>query len=398
MTSINIRRYSDPDALKEIAPANLLAMLRGQSLFLSERGIILPDSANDGELDYESLANLFLSPDDIPKELVESFHLVNQMSNKNSMDHILDQVQTRQLQIEFAIDASPADVAAQLLLKNKALFQELHAERAVAKYRSFIFFVPQPGREIPPNFMPPTDLSPLEDELNDWYEKHKRGRSARVFWRQKDTEFWFYIRHAEPIKREGCVGMKDNQSGSMIYRPERHDLLVYDAEDGNIRVHADCNKEPEVFRKAFGTHLFGDQNFFPPGLEKYTLDPLKSNGRAALAFDGIEGLLSITLKEIEWYRGAGVLWEREVHKAEDVFSVFEERNFPIPESFNIRQAKFAVMFSDAKRSRTVTIRPSNYLSVGRDDDAISVGKWLAAQGFIVRDEPDENDDAPMDNP
>lgn len=398
MSTVNIRRYSDPDALKEIAPANLIAMLKDEEPFLAARGITLPATANDGELDYEALANLFLSPDDIPPELVERFHLVNQMSNKDAMDHILDQVHDRQLELDFAADASPADVAAQLLLKDKALFQELHAERAVAKYRSFIFYVPLPGREKPKDYTPPDDLSALEDELNDWYEKHKRGRSARVFWRQKDTEFWFYIRHAEPIKREGCVGMKDNQSGSMIYRPEKHDLLIYDADAGEIRLHADCTKEPELFRKAFGTHLFGDPDFFPPGLEKYTLDPLKTKARAALAFDGIDGIHSITLKEVEWFRGLGALWEREVHKSEDVFSVFEERDFQIPESFDIRQAKFAVLFTDAKKPRTVTIKPSNYLSVGRDDDAIPVGKWLTAQGFIVKDKPDEDEDAALDNP
>lgn len=397
MSTVNIRRYSDPDALKEIAPANLIAMLKDEQPFLAARGIILPASAKDGELDYEALARVFLSPDDIPQKLVESFYLVNQMSNKDAMDHILDQLKTRQMELNFAADASPADVAAQLLLKDKTLFQELHAERAVAKYRSFIFFVHVPDRDIPKNFTPPANLAPLEDELNEWYEKHKRGRSARVFWRQKDAEFWFYVRHAEPIKREGCVGMKDNKSGSMIYRPERHDLLVYDAKVGEIRIHTDCKAEPELFRKAFGTHLFGDPNFFPSGLGKYTLDPLKTKARAALAFDGIDGLLSITLKEIEWFSGFGNLWEREVHKAEDVFSVFEARKFQIPESFNIRQAKFAVIFTDAKIPRTVTIRPSNYLYVGRDDDAIPIGKWLTAQGFIVKDIPDEDENASMDN-
>jgi hypothetical protein len=397
MSAVNVRRYSDPDALKEIAPANLLAMLKDEAPFLLARGVQLPDFANADEFDYEALAKLFLSPDDIPPELVERFHLVNQMSNKNAMDHILDQIQARQLELDFAADASPADVAVQLLLKNKALFQEIHAERAVAKYRSFTFFVPLPGREKPKSYTPPDDLSALEDELNEWYEKHKRGRTARVFWRQKDTEFWFYIRHAEPIKREGCVGLVDNQSGSMIYRPEKHDLLIYDADAGEIRIHADCKSEPELFRTAFGAHLFGDPNFFPPSVEKYTLDPLKSKARAALAFGGIHGILSITLKEVEWFRGLGDLWEREVHKAEDVFSVFEDRAFQIPESFAIRRAKFAVLFTDAKKPRTVTIKPSNYLSVGRDDDAIPVGKWLNSQGFIVKDTTDEHGNAPLDN-
>ena len=94
MSTVNIRRYLDPDALKEIAPANLIALLKDEASFLEARGIILPASANDGELDCEVLARVFLSPDDIPQNLVENFHLVNQMSNKDAMDHILDQLST----------------------------------------------------------------------------------------------------------------------------------------------------------------------------------------------------------------------------------------------------------------------------------------------------------------
>ena len=395
MQTINIRRFSDPDSLKEFSPANLLALFKGEEEFLAKRGIILPDDTNDETVNYEALASLFLSPDDVPQQLVEKFHLVNQMSSKDAMDQILDRMETRQLGLNFAPDSSPADIAAQLLVMNKDLFQEIYAEQAVAKYRSFVYYVINPKRK-PDTFTPPEELTTLETALNEWYEKHKRGRSARVFWRQKDTEFWFYIRHAEPIKRAGCVGMKDNQSGSMIYRPEIHDLLVYDAEAGEIRIHADCKAEPELFRKTFGEHLFGDPEFFPTGLGKYNLDPLKTKQRAALACEGIDGLVGITLKEIEWFR-PGALWEREAHKAEDVFAVFEARGFHIPESYNIRQAKFAVIFSDTKRPRTVTIKPSNYLSVGRDDDAIPIGKWLTAQEFIVKESSDENDDAPMDN-
>jgi hypothetical protein len=87
---------------------------------------------------------------------------------------------------------APADIAAQLLARDRALFQELHAERAVAKYRSFAYYV---AGKKPRIFTPLHDLTALEATLNDWYAWHQRGRSARVFWRQKDHEFWFYIRH-----------------------------------------------------------------------------------------------------------------------------------------------------------------------------------------------------------
>ncbi len=388
MTTVNIRRWSDADTLKEFTPDTLLDVLKEDAEFLATKGVSLPARINGVGLDYEALAKVFLSPEDIPAGLVEKFHLIGEMSGQNAMDRIVDVVRARQLPLKFPQDATPRDVAAQLLLENKSLFQELHAEQAVEKYRSFIYFVTD---KKAPEFKPPADLTALEEELNRWYDEHRRGRSARVFWRQKDNEFWFYVRHAEPVKRDGSVGMKDNLSGSTIYRPERHDLVVYDAEVGEMRVHADAKNEPELFRGAFGQHLFKDRNFFPMGRAKYTLEPLRTKQRAALACGGIEGLLSVTLTEVELYR-PGALWERETHSAADIFSVFEAREFVIPGSYEIRKAKFAVRFADNKRPRMVTIRPTNYILYGRDDDAAMVEKWLSAQDFIVKEEPPIEDE------
>jgi hypothetical protein len=388
MPTVNLRRFSEPDALKEIAPAHLLALLEPHREFLTGRGLTLPPAGSAAELDYEKLAPLFLSPDDIPAELVEKFHLVKQMSGKDTMDHILEVAGARQREFNFAPDSSPMDVAAQLLLKAPALFHELHAERAAERHRAYTFFV---ARRKPALFTVPSDLKPLEKDLNQWYEHHQRGRTARVLGRQKDHEWWFYIRHAEPIKREGCVGLKDHESGSMIYRPERHDLVVYDAQAGEIRIHADCRQEPEMFRQLFGWHLFKDPDFFPRSREKYTLDPLKAVGRAALAWGGIEGVMGITLKEVEFLR-PGARWERERHHSEDVFASFEERGFVIPVTAQVRLAKFAVRFSDAKKPRMVTIRPSNYALVGRDDDAVVLAPWLKRQGFTVDHEPVPEDE------
>ena len=256
----------------------------------------------------------------------------------------------------------------------------------MARYRGFTYFV---ARKKPRTFRPPKDLSALEKTLNGWYEAHQRGRSARVCWREAGHEYWFYVRHAEPIKREGCVDLKDNVSGSQIYRPEHHDLVVYDARAGELRVHGDCPQEPELFRLAFGLHLFGDAGYFPRSREKYTLEPLKIGQRRALAPAGVARILAVTLKEVE-YLTHGELWSRRRVFAEDVFSVFEAEGAGIPADADIRMARFAVVFSDAKKARMFTIRPSNYAVLGRDDDALPLQEWLRVQGFAKQ--PDAAED------
>ena len=47
--------------------------------FLAGKGVMLPPVGEEAELDYRSLATIFLSPDDIPQDLVEKFHTVKQM-------------------------------------------------------------------------------------------------------------------------------------------------------------------------------------------------------------------------------------------------------------------------------------------------------------------------------
>ena len=138
-------------------------------------------------------------------------------------------------------------------------------------------------------------------------------------------------------------------------------------------------------------HLFGDPGYFPAGRRKYTLEPLKAAGRKSLTCAGVDGLLDVTLKEIE-LRGHGGSGVRDRTMADDVFSVFEERRFQIPERAEIRLAKFSVLFRDARKPRTVILRPSNLATFSRDDDAVPLHGWLQRQNFALpnRDESNEN--------
>jgi hypothetical protein len=113
----------------------------------------------------------------------------------------------------------------------------------------------------------------------------------------------FYVRHGEPVKREGTVGLKDCESGSAIYRPERHGLVIYNTRLGELRVHADSEAELELFRLTFGLHLFRDGDYFPASSHKFTLEPLRQ-GRKALAWAGIPGVRGVTLVGIDLAAGS----------------------------------------------------------------------------------------------
>jgi hypothetical protein len=60
MATFTLRRFSCPETLRAIAPARFLAFLKPHRRFLLSRGVTLPQSATDGELDYEELARIFI--------------------------------------------------------------------------------------------------------------------------------------------------------------------------------------------------------------------------------------------------------------------------------------------------------------------------------------------------
>lgn len=385
MKTVNLEKYSDPDVLREFSPRMLVALLDEDRTFLASKGVELPTveeiHAANGEaaLNYEALAPVFTAMQDIPKGLVDRFHMVKAMSGPRQMDLILATVRERQLRFPLPVDhCSPEDIAAHLLLTHRHLFQELHAQAAVTRYRRFAYFVPHAKKA---KFALPAKLTGLEKILNSWYEAHHRDRSARVCHRRHGDEHLFYVRHGEPVRREGAVGLKDCESESQIFRPERHGMVIYNATSGELRVHADSEGELDLFRLAFGLHLFEDGNHFPASSHKFTLNPLKQ-GRKSLAWAGIPRLRGVALVEVEFLAGSDHL-VRDKTKAPDVFAVFDERKFRIPDDAEIRLAKFAALFDGETKVRHFTIQPSNIATFAKDMDGAVVEPWLVRQQFAL---------------
>jgi hypothetical protein len=65
--------------------------------------------------------------------------------------------------------------------------------------------------------------------------------------------------------------------GTIGFRPERYDLIIYDAPTEELCVNAQTPTQREHYRKLFGFYLFGQENYFP-GRSKYTLEPLLRDG------------------------------------------------------------------------------------------------------------------------
>ena len=273
---------------------------------------------------------------------------------------------------------TPGDVAVQVWLKDRELLERKHAEQFLQNARSFQSF--GTDRSPVPKYRDPMPrLAQMKKELDDFFEKKKRGRNTKIFPYVRDDSVWFLVRHGDPFKREGAIDDKGESYGA-YYWPEKFDVLVLDPTDGELRINARNKGEKKKYREVFGRHLYNDEGFFSVE-NKYTLEPLREKGEDAIA--PIEGMEEVLLVEVDFFWG-GSFAEKEIRKADDVFGAYKARNRTFPTKPRIVKACFRVTFSDSDRPRTVTIKPPNVAQYTRDADSVIVERWLKARGFIVK--------------
>ena len=386
MATYNLRRFAQPAVLKAIAPKRLQEFLGPYRTYFDGRGLPLPSPNASNGLDHEQLVEVLMTPDaDTPKDLVDALFFVNEMSTDENMDLLLEEAETKGLSLDGKPDPTAADVAVQVFLQDRQLLERKHAEQYLTRPRVFEYFQTQ-ARPVPAFKQPSwVTLVALEHDLDNWFEKKKRGRGSRVFVYPKGDSIWFLVRHGDPFRREGSLD--GDQMSSVFYRPEKHDVLVYEPALGELRMNT-CNKgEKEIYRVEFGRNVFGNTDFFP-GTGKYTLEPLRRDGAVSIVCTDVDGMDWVRLREVQFLRG-GTEREIEIRKAKDLFAALEGRGQSMPATAPILRASFHVKFTDAKSPRIVTIRPSNIAQYTRDSDADVVEDWFQKRGFIKQDEDEE---------
>jgi hypothetical protein len=396
MPSLNPRRFAQPDTLKSIAHNRLIEFLQPFATYLADRGLALP-SGNGTEIDYGKLSTILMNPDEkTPLELADALYYVHEMATPGEMDRLLEAAKEAGFALDDDPDTSPADVAVYVWLKDRDLLEKKHAEVMVLRPKSFEYFAGKDGGPQPiPN---PTaeQLADIQAHLDAWFLENKRGDGSKVFVfpDEDNSKAWILVRHGMPVRREGTHD--GGESSSIYFRPEVHDVLVYNALLDEIAIVRSGTKgEKDLYREAFGLHLFGAADYFPGG-DKFTLQPLLTDGVDSLVCTDVEGIEWIKLREVQRYWG-GKQKEIETRRADDLFSAMAGRETSFSANAKLISAVFTVKFESAKTPRSITIRPKNVAMYTRDEDSVRVEKWLANRGFALAPEPEGDDDEPAES-
>ncbi|WP_145243974.1 hypothetical protein [Urbifossiella limnaea] len=379
MATFRLPHLSAPSVLRAVDREPLLRFLAPYRPYLAARGADLPAPGTTGRIPYESLVAALMAPDaDTPADLVEALYYVDGMATPEGMHALLAVAAAAGLALDGA-DLTPAEVAVQVWLAAPDRLERAHAEQHLPNPRSFEYFQTDASAPAAAPALTPDVTAALEGEMNDWFAANRRGRTARVFAFPRPDVTWFLVRHGEPFKREEAAAA-DAEPGSVAYRPLRYDVVAYDPALGELRVSARLKGEKDLYRAAFGLHLFGRADYFPDAL-KYTLEPLRAAADAALVCADVPGLEWVRLREIHFAWG-GAQAEYEIVRAADVFAAFRDRGRAVPDRPKLARAVFQVKPADARRPRAVTIKPPNVALYARDHESPAVEAWLRARGFL----------------
>ena len=396
--SLRLKRFTNVAVLKRIEFSLLLEFLESNvriRAFLVERGLVW--TTDPRQFDYNELARILMSPSvETPDELLDALYFVDGLADPEYCDRILEEAQKAGINLGTE-DPSPEDLALRAWLADRNILERVHAEQYRVRPKKFGSYFARSDARL--DLDRPSDivLSELEDDLDEWFDFKKKGRGTKVFPFFKSDGVWFLVRHGQRIKREGTLEA-DGESGSIFYRPEKFDVLIYYPHKGELAIHADTKGEREAYCRCLGEHLFGDANFFrlDDAIAKYTLQPLIEHGRDALICTDVEGIKHIRLYELQFKRDSNqpnrwTVW------GEDVFSDLELKGPDLVEeadNISLLKAKFKVTFAGG-RERAVTVEPPNSASFEREPDNSVIHEWLDRRGFICTH---DNEEAGHDEP
>ena len=379
MATFTLRHFSSAESLQAVQAKYLMDLLDKHATYFATRGVDF-GSFNGHGPDYEAIAAVLMTPDEqTPSELIDDLYYVDEMATADAMDGLLEAAAAAGVKLDVGDEPTPADVAVQVRLRAPALLEQKHAEHFLLQRRRTFEYFQSPDR-VDTKYRAPgaKRLRACEDALGMRLEAMKRGRTCKLFVFPRPDGVWFLVRRGDPFKREGSI--EKTGMTSVYYRPEKYDVLKYDQGLGELSVNAEGNKKlVALYRELFGELLFGDPKRFP-NTAKYTLAPLQDDGADALICSDVEGIDTITLKEVQILWG-GPQGEIEIRRAKDLFEALKGRKKELPKG-RLVKASFLVKFTDAKTPRTVTIRPQNIASYTRDSDASVVEAWLTARGFV----------------
>ena len=387
MATLKIRVFTNPDRLKHIANVHLINLLAPWREYFADREVEIPTNGED-EFPHDKLAEALMSYDEnMPIDLMNGLYFIDETASNETLDDLIQRAKDESIEIESHGKSTAADVAVQIWIAKPELLEERHTKTIALQKQAFVYF---PGRQRSGRDLPDISadrLAEMAKLMDPFFEERQRGRGTRIFAypRPDEKKVFLLVRHGMPMTREG-KHEEDGEPGVAFYRPQKHDVLIYDAAIDVLGINAQSKGEKTLYQEVLGETLFGKKSYFGEG-NIFTLAPIRNDGPKIQECGDIDGIDQVRLLEVVRVI-LGDVTRIDIQKSSDLFRALGENWGSVFTFGRITSAKFGFVFEGSAKQRSVTIRLDS-ARYDRDSDAEFVEAWLRDKNFYAP--PQEED-------
>lgn len=378
------KHVSSPQLLEHVRPQVLLRFLRKYHEYFTAEGVMpsCPD-----KIDYDRLSLVLASPNEVmPAHLMADLFYWDEVAEMAEIEDLNEIAEKHGIDFDDEVTIEEAVLLVRMDAPDalEDLHATYHAHGLLRKKKRFLSYFATVADL--PKWKKPTQkaLGRFSDDMDGWYDGQKKGRGTRVSVIEKDDAAWFIVRHGGTFKRENAV--ENGEPTLVFYRPEAYDLLIYYHKQGELAIYNEGNskRERQAYCRYLGKDLFDNSSFFErKDAAKYTLEPLRRRGRAALDCTDVPGLQFARLTYLR-YQFNGTNNHCVTHKAEDVFTGLDDLGEEIPEgAVLVCMGVKLTPESALGGERNVKLYAPNVSVYDHERDADVAHQFLAMKGFII---------------
>lgn len=384
---MSLKRFTSVKNLRGLGRPLLKEFFNRFEEELKAKSVTLPTESLEDDPYFKALADVFFAPKELPEAITRVLEAVIELADDKGVSDLTKAAKENNLPIDWTKKRTNLDTVMQVWLADADLMTKLHNEHRLMRTTRFQYW----GTKTPPadrmTFTPPTDeaMELVRKAVDEWCVENHRGENTVVVCKYElDGEWWFLIQHGGMMSRL-AEAKGDQKTETLFYRPGKDDMVVYNVERDEIRIHTASKAEWELYRKEFGLRLRGDPEYFSDR-KHFVLDPLRKDVDKALSVEGLPDIKRITLQELELTFG-GDFDDRIIRKSDDMIASAMQRSKDgkeikaVPETGKLVRAVFEMEFTTCTKPRRVTIRTPDTLNVGRTGDVKAVHQWLTLREF-----------------
>jgi hypothetical protein len=322
----------------------------------------------------------------LPTALADDLERIGEIADDRGAEAI-QQVARRFGTHIHSLGLDPLEVAVRSFLDHRALFESAHSRRLVETLRGTTEFV---GREPgPARPLDPSALQALEVGLGRQFDARARSPHCRITVSRDEDRLVFTIAHGALVRVDEALEDRpmlvcDSASPTYLadrpvrYRPQRRDVVVYEADAGRLRIRAADAPTLHAYRKAFGDLLFGDAGWF--GTDPIvSLEPLVRLGPEVEA--PTPGIREVRLVGLIVRHALPV--GKMALDAEELWPYLHAHVVGGLKDAELVEATFRVFPAGSASAANVKVRTPNRVEYGRIADDL-FRPFLEQRGFLAR--------------